>query len=66
MFLSAIVKAHSDRLAEHVDVASLTVDHDEAAEESTSARTSDSAAEAATAREKRLIELPAIHRARWL
>ncbi len=65
MFLSAILKAHSDGL-EHADVSSL-VDADETAElAGTQARTADAHAEALAARERRLIELPAIHRARWL
>lgn len=63
MFLSAIIKAHSDGLAEHAEV---SADHDEAAAQAATDRTGDSVIDAVAAREKRLIELPAIHRARWL
>jgi peptidoglycan/LPS O-acetylase OafA/YrhL len=66
MFLSAIVKAHSDGLAEHTDLADLAVEIEDSAEKSATDRTADAADAAAAAREKRLIELPAIHRARWL
>jgi hypothetical protein len=67
MFLSAIVKAHSDGRVDNADLANLSVDQDDAADEASAPRTSDGAnADAIAALEKRLIELPVIHRARWL
>lgn len=59
MFLSAIVKAHSDGRVDPVQ--------EDAADEAAASRTSDDVnADAIAALEKRLIELPATHRARWL
>jgi len=67
MFLSAIVKAHSDGHAVNANLENVSVDHDDEANETDTPRTSDSAnADALAALEKRLIELPAIHRSRWL
>ena len=67
MFLSAIVKAHSDGHAVNANLENVSVDQDEAGDESVTPRTSDSAnADALAALEKRLIELPSIHRSRWL
>ena len=67
MFLSAIVKAHSDGHAVNVNLENVSVDQDDDAEETSTPRTSDSVnADALAALEKRLIELPVTHRARWL
>ncbi len=67
MFLSAIVKAHSDGLVDDADLANLSVDLDDVAAAPIAPRTSDDVnADAIAALERRLIELPAIHRARWL
>lgn len=67
MFLSAIVKAHSDGHAVNATLDDVSVDLDDADDETVTPRTSDSAnADALAALEKRLIELPVTHRARWL
>ena len=70
MFLSAIVKAHSDGL-DAADVSTLVANDSEkpavrAPANNTRTQKADDRAEALAAREARLIELPAIHRARWL
>jgi hypothetical protein len=71
MFLSAIVKAHTDGL-DAADVSTLVAANESeqpvarAPANNTRTQKADARAEALAAREARLIELPAIHRARWL